>query len=70
MNTEPTTAAITWRGMSRGRIAQTGCSDERPAAVAERLFNRGYLWLTIERNGAQVGGITINEGRRVWWAEP
>jgi len=62
---------IRWRGMSRAGIAQTGQSVELPAVVAERLWSRGYKWLRIEDavTGTELGGITFNEGRLIWWAQ-
>jgi hypothetical protein len=57
-------------GMSREAIAQTGQSTDLPSVTAERLWKRGYYWLRItDAAGTEVGGITLNEGKRIWWAE-
>lgn len=62
---------MTYRGMSRGGRSRIGSiSKGTPAELAERLFNRGYRWLSITRGGIEVGGIKMDrQTGRVWWGE-
>ena len=65
------TGLVTYKGKDRNGTARTGSTDESPAVLIERLFRQGWIWLTAERDGVEVGGIgcDLDTGVRIWWAE-
>jgi hypothetical protein len=62
-------AIVRYVGQRRDGVASSGAVGEPPAVVAERLFNRGWQWAELVRDGEVVGAVLDNEGKRTWWAE-
>ena len=71
-----------WRGVSHSGQARSGKATLKPetmAALIERYWRAGWPDLLVVTGDGPlpprrddpnpVGGITKNEGRRVWWAE-
>jgi hypothetical protein len=63
-------AIIRYVGQRHNGTASTGAVEESPATVAETLFDRGWRWADLHRDGELVGGVVLNEGTRTWWAAP
>ncbi|MGH9248907.1 MAG: hypothetical protein ACRD0W_05255 [Acidimicrobiales bacterium] len=53
-------------GRSRG-----GATSREPAELVEELYGRGWLQLSVTRDGVLVGSIrgAGDHRRRTWWAE-
>ena len=65
------TGLTTWRGENRSGVAGTGCADESPFVIMQKLFCAGWRWAIAERDGFEVGGIGPHPdtGKRDFWGE-
>lgn len=61
-------AAVDYRGVDkRGRHVVGRASDV--VEFVEGRFTARWKWLSVERDGEEIGGIVDDEdtGQRVWW---
>lgn len=65
--------AVTWRGENRSGTGSVGSlpADADLIEFVEAKYQARWRWLTVERDGAEVGAIVDHpdDGRRIWWAD-
>lgn len=61
-----------YRGTNERGTFVGGVFGEREniAEAIRARFDRGWRRLTVARDGVEVGGIGVLDGRRRWWAAP
>ena len=58
-----------FEGVDQQGVAAVGCTTDEIAPFVAARFRAGWRSLNVERGREYVGGITMRDGRRVWWAE-
>jgi len=65
----PSEVYTTFQGIDRKGVSAIGSVTDEVGPFVDARFRAGWRSLQVERAGEQVGGITVRDGRRVWWAE-
>ena len=68
-----TATTCQYRGERRDGAGCVGTFKRGESVIefVEAKYRQRWAWLTVEENGIEVGGITVNDdtGQRIWWAD-
>ncbi len=69
-NTEQSNSPlITYAGRRRDGLGVIGAKRGNPAELCRQLYDDGLVEATLIVDGEEVGGISWEGPRRLWWAE-